>query len=91
MFGKRRQLEHEARINDLKQGYEAHIADLKAQMSDLRKLAFNATSATRIPLVALEADAVLSSQDQVMEVDPDELARLEEEMHEADRVLAGTY
>lgn len=81
MFGQRA-------LAEIKAQYEARIAQYEAQLADLRKLVFSQTSASQIPLVALEADAILSAKPETIEIGPGEIT--DEEL-EADRILAGAY
>lgn len=91
MFGRRVAEQYEARIAELKAAHSVQISILHSQISDLRKLAYNATSATHIPLVALEADAVMSQKEETITISREELERISEEQSEADRILAGNY
>jgi hypothetical protein len=82
---------HESIVSDLKESQRESIRHLEQQVADLRRLAFNATSATRIPLVTLEADAVMSQKEETIELSQEELAKIQDEEAEADRIFSGTY
>ena len=72
---------------------QSHIEDLRKQIADLRTLALPKQDASVIPLVQLEADAVLSGTTDVIQVnttDPQE-DDAEAIQSEASRILAGTY
>ena len=79
------------RISELTKLYEARISDLNAQIEDLKKLAYSPTSATDIPLVAREADAIISLKEEITEIDPEELSEGDKIISEANRIFAGTY
>lgn len=82
---------HEELIRTLHDQYGARIAQLQDTVSDLRRMVFSPTSATVVPLVHLEADAVMSQREEVMEVDPSEMAQLDSDAREADRLFSGNY
>jgi hypothetical protein len=82
---------HDELIRTLHEQYGARIAQMEDSISDLRRLVFSPTSATNIPLVHLEADAVISQKEEVMEVDPSESEKFEFLTREADRIFSGNY
>lgn len=65
---------------------DARIADLKTQIAYLSRLATPDNSG--IPLVHLEADAILSGSQEIIEVDQ---SKVDETISERDRLLSGTY
>lgn len=71
--------------------YEARLVDKDKQIADLRLLVFAPPTANQIPLVALEADAVMSGKDNVIELSREETEKILEEQSEASRILSGTY
>lgn len=93
MFGTTKEIikQYEACIASQKEQYESRIFDLKSQIEDLRKLAFSHTSASNIPLAALEADAVMGQREETIELSEEELRRVEEIDSEASRILSGNY
>lgn len=71
--------------------YEARIADLKQQISDLQKLVFPKNDEKEPPLLVLEADAVISASDKPSGISEEEHNRLLEESREADLLFSGNY
>lgn len=70
---------------------DLRIAELQAQVELLRSLVAPPASASRIPILQVESDAILSGRDEAIDPTPDqqrELARIESE---ANRILSGTY
>lgn len=72
---------------------DARIADLKEQVAFLRELARRPEASNKsIPQVTFEADAVLSGQQSVTEIQEGETGiSINEIESERDRLLAGTY
>lgn len=72
---------------------DARIADLKEQIAMLRRLALPDNNPHNPTAHALEADAILSGQQHVIEIDESELPDTEMDAitHERDRILSGTY
>lgn len=92
MFGRAKILElMETRIQEQAAQYEARIAQLKDQVADLKKLVFTQTSAFNVPLVHLEADAVMSQKEETIQVSDRDLEEAEKIQSEADRIFAGTF
>lgn len=91
MFGRKLISQYETRLTEQGRLYEARISELKDQISRLEKLVFIQTSASNIPLISLEADAVLSQKEETIQISQEELERLSEIESEADRILAGNY
>lgn len=81
----------EARLRNQSELYESRVSDLKTQIEDLKKLVFAPPTASRIPLVALEADSIMSQREETIVMSPDEIARLEADESEANRLLSGNY
>lgn len=81
----------ELRISDMQKLYEARIVELNLQISDLKKLIYSPTSATDIPLVTLEADAIISQKDEVIEFNSEDISETDKMIREADRIFAGSY
>lgn len=79
---------HNQFVKLLTEQYEARIAVLQDQISDLRRMVFTPTSSTDIPLVAREADAIITGNSDVPLL-PDEAAI--NEMREFDAVISGEY
>jgi hypothetical protein len=77
MFGSKKLIEQ----------YEARITDLKIQIEDLKRLVYSQTSSTNIPLVSLEADAIMSQKEETISISQEEIDRLEE----ADKILNAEY
>lgn len=71
------------------QVYEARILDLQSQIEDLKKFAIPKQSI--LPLIELEADAILSNRESPMKITEEQIKELEEAGHEASRVFLGTY
>jgi hypothetical protein len=74
---------------------DARIKDLQSQIADLKSLLFTPSS-QHIPVVHLEADAIINNTGETMhlherELTADEIKRLEEEQSEAARLLSGSY
>lgn len=75
---------------------DKRIEDLKTQVDSLLSMVSPKTSAHTIPLNQIEADAILTGRDEVIEVEVDNLdTRRQQELieieREAQRILAGTY
>lgn len=83
--------QYELRMAETVAAYEARISELKSQITDLKKLVFSSTSSTHIPLVSLEADAVLSQKDETIFISEEEMARIQDVEAEASRILSGNY
>lgn len=90
-FGKALKEQYEKRLQEQANLYEARISQLQSQIEDLRKMVFVPTSATSLPLVQIEQDAILSGKEEQVTITQEELAQLEMEQSEADRIFAGTY
>lgn len=83
--------EYQARMQDQERHYLFTIETLKDQIKDLRQMVFSPTSATQVPLVSLEADAILNQQDSPVKLTAEEQARLDDIESEANRILSGNY
>jgi hypothetical protein len=70
---------------------DRRIADLQKQITTLSALVTPPTSASRIPLLHLEADAVLSGNQESIVIDEIEQDRLRAVNTEADRILTANY
>lgn len=71
---------------------DARIADLHAEIKMLRSLVSPPTSSSRIPLVQIEADAIMSGRQEQIEVsNADQMKHWENVESEAHRILSGTY
>lgn len=81
----------ETEKEELKKAYYEHIKSLEQHIEDLKALVFSPTSAKDIPLVHLEADAVISQRDEVMEVSQEEAAKQDFILRERDRIFSGSY
>lgn len=66
----------------------ARIDDLKLEISHLRKLVLPSSNSSRLPVVQLEADKVLSASDEVTYVPTAEAQAIEEE---ANSLLNASY
>ena len=82
---------HREMIKTLCDQYESRISQLQDQVSDLRRMVFSPTSATQIPLVHLEADAVMSQKEEAFEVDANEADKLAFLLREQDRIFSGEH
>lgn len=71
--------------------YEARIKDLQQQIQDLRTLALPTTVSRSVPLISLEADAIISGKDEIYDLSDAERAEKDDEISERDRVLSGNY
>lgn len=71
--------------------YEARISDLQAEVRYLRSLVSPPTSASRIPVLSLEADAVISGHDEAIDPTADQQQEWDDIQSEANRILSGTY
>lgn len=85
------ELRHLAEKEELRQLYHSHLQTLEARVEDLKALVFSQTSASNIPLVHLEADAVLSQKDEVTEIDEEEVQKQDFILRERDRIFSGSY
>lgn len=79
---------HNQFVKLLTEQYEARIAALQDQISDLRRMVFTPTSATEIPLVAREADAIITGNSDVPKL-PNEQEL--EDTFEFNRIISGDY
>lgn len=72
--------------------HEQRIADLKEQIATLKQLVIPASSDVT-PIRSLEADAILSGQQHIIEIGESELPKddTDAEILERDRLFAGTY
>lgn len=92
MFFSRKLLDqYEMRIKDQAGHYEARIEQLKDQISDLKQMVHNQTSATHLSPIALEQDAILSQKEETITISEEELAKIRDIESEADRIFAGNY
>lgn len=82
---------HAIEKEELRQLYHAHLQTLEARVDDLKALVFSSTSASNIPLVHLEADAVMSQKDEVTEIDEEEVQKQDFILRERDRIFSGSY
>lgn len=82
---------YEGRLEAQERLFNAHMETLRDQIRDLRQLIFSPTSATQVPLVALEADAVMSQQEVEIRLTLKEQEALEAIESEASRILSGEY
>lgn len=89
--GKKLIEQYEQRIADLKKQHEQHVEVLTKQLTDFRSLVLPQVKAYTIPASDLEADAVMSGRDEIIQLSKEELKELEESMSERDRILSGTY
>lgn len=71
--------------------YEARIADLKSEIENLRKLVLPANRSGDIPDVHMEADAVVSGREEVLNLQSHEESEQDAITSEASRLLSGTY
>jgi hypothetical protein len=70
---------------------DLRIADLQAQVETLKAFATPPTSASRIPLLTLEADAVMNGDHEAIRVEDTEKKEFERIENEAYRILSGTW
>jgi hypothetical protein len=70
---------------------DLRIADLQAQVETLKALATPPTSASRIPLLTLEADAVMNGAHEPIKVENSEKNEFQRIESEAYRLLSGTW
>ncbi len=90
MFGRgaaEKAQQYEARLSDLK----AHILDLQCQIENLNKLVFPKNATLDIPLVQIEADAIISGHQEAVDLTEEEKRQIEEIDSEAAQLLSGTY
>ncbi len=71
--------------------YEARIADLKAEIGALRTLVLPSSRPYHIPVGQLEADAVLSGTQDILQLTPEQSQEQDEILAERDRILSGQY
>lgn len=69
---------------------DSHIQDLRNQISDLRGLVLP-KQAPVPPDNVIEADAMLSGHQDIIESDPEAVSLAEEIQSERERILSGTY
>lgn len=89
MFGKSKK-EVKEQLDFVTQLYELRIADLKAQIEDLRSLTIPRFHPPGIPLIQYEADAIISGKQEITEHNENEAEKQAIES-EAQRILSGTY
>jgi len=72
--------------------YESRIIDLQAQIEDLRKLVFpENTHPKAIPLVQVESNAILSGEDEMIQVDAQQEDEYDRVIAEREAILSGEY
>ena len=82
---------HKAALDALKSAHAAELAAYRMHLEDLQRLVFPPQNTTSIPLVQLEADAVLSVRETTVDLTEEELKRREDEISERNRILSGQY
>ena len=82
---------HEQYVSALREGYEAQALLLRAQNADLRSMVFPTNTPGHVPVLSAEADAVLSGNEESIEMTEKQIAEWHEINDEASRVLNGTY
>lgn len=71
---------------------DAHIQSLKDEIISLRKMVLPTSTENALPVVQLEADAVLSVNQDVIPINEEEIRRQEFNVFsEASSILSGTY
>lgn len=70
---------------------DLRIATLEAQVHLLTTLVAPPASASRIPILQVESDAILSGRDEAIDPTPDQQRELERIESEANRIFSGTY
>jgi hypothetical protein len=71
---------------------DRRIVDLKSQLDDLRRLVLPPNhSAGFIHPISVEADAILSGQQEPITLSPEQEKEFDELQREADAILAGNY
>ena len=70
---------------------DARIAELKEQIAVLRSLVIPSQAKRVIPEVQMEADAVLSGQEEISVLNQKEVEEQEAIESEASRLLSGSY
>jgi hypothetical protein len=92
MFGTKRITEaYEARIADIQRSHAAEVRALLSHIESLKALVFVPHNTSNIPEAQLEADAILSVRENVIELTEEELKRRAEEESERSRILGGNY
>jgi hypothetical protein len=94
IFGAKRLLaEKDARIAEIQRDRDERVNELRAQISRLERLVFSPDTSRYVPLIAREADAILSGEpsQEAREPSSEELEKLLEEHNEASRILSGQY
>lgn len=90
MFGNKALIsQYEQRIAELKAAHAAEIGQLSLRLEDMRALIMPRNYSTTIQ--NLEADGVLSGQQEMIELTEAEQAEYDATISERDRILSGTY
>ena len=82
---------HEKLLAAIRDGYEAQALLLRAQNADLRSMVFPTYSPGHVPVLAAESDAILSGNEEPIEMTEQQVAEWHSINSEASRVLNGTY
>jgi hypothetical protein len=82
---------YEKRISSLTEAHYAHVASLEAHIEDLKRLVYPTQNYMHPTLDQMEADAILSVKETVIELTEEEQKRRSAEISERDRILSGTY
>ena len=92
MFGHKALIaSYERRIVELKEAHERELSLLRQHLDDMQRLVFPPQNTSFVPPVQIEADAVLSVKETVVELTEEEMQRRENEMSERSRLLSGQY
>lgn len=85
--------QHESEKEELRVLYFTHIKTLESHIEDLKRLVFSPTSASDVPLVHLEADAVMNQRDEILEVPVSKEKKEEYDfiLRERDRIFSGEF
>lgn len=70
---------------------DLRIVELQAQVDLLRALVAPPASASRIPILQAESDAILSGRDEAITPTAEQQRELERIESEANRIFSGTY
>lgn len=83
--------QHERYIAALREGYEAQCLLLRAQNADFRSMVFPENRPGHVPVLSAESDAILSGNEETLEMSDEQIKEWHSINSEASRVLNGTY
>jgi len=82
---------YEKYVAAIREGYEAQALLLRAQNADFRSMVFPTYSPGHVPVLAAESDAILSGNEEAIEMTEQQINEWHSINSEASRVLNGTY